>query len=366
MIFLRNVLRAPVRSLLTLLGVAGGVALFVAISTITADLRTQIAHAVSAYNLEVVVYERRATSAFSSRITQAQMAALSARFGSALTPMVLGSLNEKWNAYALVVGAGADFSRRIPLVAGQHFTAGQPEVMVGEINAQRLQLAPGKRIMLDGQDYLITGIYRTGSRLLDGGVMGSITDVQQMLTRPGEEGRYTLALLQTTNPQARERFLQEVAEHFPQLRAVPGTEFAGSLRLLRVVNAFVTAISILVLIGTVLVVTNTLVMAVAERTREIGILMTVGWTPWRVLRMLMAESLLLCSLGAAAGQGLALLLLHLLNRMESVGYGWIPVKLSWSVMADAAAMSFVVALFSLLWPAIVLWRIQPLHALRHE
>ena len=67
MIFLRNVLRAPARSLMTALGIAVGVALFVAITAITLDLQSQIDGATSTYNLEVVVYERRATSPFSSR-----------------------------------------------------------------------------------------------------------------------------------------------------------------------------------------------------------------------------------------------------------------------------------------------------------
>ena len=73
MIFLRNVLRAPVRSVMTALGVAAGIALFVAITAITLDLRQQIDGATAAYNLEVVVFERRSTSPFSSRISPEQL-----------------------------------------------------------------------------------------------------------------------------------------------------------------------------------------------------------------------------------------------------------------------------------------------------
>ena len=50
MIFLRNVQRAPARSVLTALGVAAGIALFVAISAITRDVHEQVAAAASAYN----------------------------------------------------------------------------------------------------------------------------------------------------------------------------------------------------------------------------------------------------------------------------------------------------------------------------
>jgi putative ABC transport system permease protein len=116
----------------------------------------------------------------------------------------------------------------------------------------------------------------------------------------------------------------------------------------------------------VLVVTNTLLMAVAERTREIGILMAVGWTPWLVLRMLLAESVLLCLAGTALGNLLGLALLHAVNRMESVGFGWIPVSLSPALVASSFALTLLIALLALAWPAAVLARMQPLSALRHE
>jgi putative ABC transport system permease protein len=136
--------------------------------------------------------------------------------------------------------------------------------------------------------------------------------------------------------------------------------------MVRVVEAFVTTISVIALAGTALVVANTLVMAVTERTREIGILMAVGWTPWLVLRLLLAESLLLCLVGAAVGNGLALALLHVVNGLESVGFGWIPMRLPPMLVAQSLGLTAAVALLALAWPAVVLLRVQPLTALRHE
>ena len=366
MIALRNLWRSPLRSLMTVLGIAGGIALYVAISAIVADLQQQINGAISAYNLEVVVYERRATSPFSSRITAAQMDGLKAAYGAALTPIVVGTLNETWNAYAMVLGVEPEFAQRIPLVAGRRFSPGQRELVLGEINAQRLGLRPGQTLRVDGQEYTVAGIYRTGSRLFDGGLMTELGAVQKMLAQTDGPRQYTLALLQAPNRDARERLIAGISAGFPALRAIPGTEFAGSLRLLKVVDTFAHTISIVALVGACLVVTNTLLTAVAERTREIGILMAIGWTPWRVLRMLLAESLVLCALGAAAGNALALALLQVVNRMESVGYGWVPTRVSALLVADSAAAALLLALAALAWPAALLWRVQPLAALRHE
>jgi putative ABC transport system permease protein len=366
MIFLRNLLRAPVRSLMTVLGIAAGVALFAAVSAITDDLRQQIAGAVEAYHFDVVVHERRAPSPFSSKITRPQMQALADEFGSALTPMVLGTLNEKWNPYAMVIGVEPEFAARVALVAGRPMATSGGQALLGELAAQRLGLAPGARLPLGGRDYVVAGIFRTGSRLFDGSMMIGTAQAQQLFSPEGDARWYTLALLRTGDAAATARVMTEVPRHHPGLRAIPATEFAGALRLFHVVDAFVGTIAVVALVGTVLVVTNTLLMALAERTREIGILMAVGWTPWLVLRMLLAESMLLCLAGAALGCALAVALLRTVNAMESVGFGWLPVRLSPALVGTSLALTLVVAAFALAWPAVVLWRIQPLAALRHE
>jgi putative ABC transport system permease protein len=366
MIFVRNVLRAPARSLMTALGIAAGIGLFVAISAITIDLHAQIAGVADAYTLEVVIYERRSTSPISSRIGAAQMRALQERHGAALTPMAIGSLNERWNAYALVIGAPPEFARRTPLVAGGHVAEGAEGVLLGELAAARLGLGPGSTLRIDSRDVPVRGVYRTGSRMLDGGVMTGIAAAQRMLAREGAEPQFTLALLRAPSPAAADSAIRDIERDHPGLRAIRGTEFAGSLRLIRVVDAFIRTISVVALIGTGLVVTNTLLMAVAERTRELGILMTVGWSPWRVLRMLLAESLALCAIGAALGNGFALLLLHAVNGLESVGFGWIPLRYPWWLAGASLGMAAAIALLALIWPAIVVIRLQPLTALRHE
>jgi len=94
--------------------------------------------------------------------------------------------------------------------------------------------------------------------------------------------------------------------------------------------------------------------------------MAVGWTPARVLRMLLAESIVLCLAGATLGNGLGLALLHVVNGMESVGFGWIPLRLPAPLVGLSFVLTLAVGVLALAWPAVVLWRMQPLAALRHD
>jgi putative ABC transport system permease protein len=367
MIFVRNLARAWGRSLMTVAGIACGVALFAAISAITRDLQSQIDGAAGQYRLELVISERRATSPMSSRLSAATIDALAARYGEHLAPLVFGTLNERWNPYALVVGAQPRFIERVPVVEGRRPPPGQPALMLGEIAAQRLALAPGAELELAGRRLAVHGVFRTGSRLFDGGLMGEIGPVQRLYAQDGGPLSYTLALVSTGDRAATARIIDEVGRDFPSLKAIPGTEFAGAVRLLRlVVDAFVGTIAVVVLLGTGLVVVNMLTMALAERTREIGILMAIGWTPWRVLRLLAAETALLCGVGALLGNGFGLALLHGVNRLETVGFGWLPLHLGTAQVLTSFTLVFGVGTLSLAWPALVLWRMQPLEALRHE
>lgn len=366
MIFVRNLARAWGRSLMTVAGIACGVALFAAISAITRDLQSQIDGAAGQYRLELVISERRATSPMSSRLSAATMNALSARYGEHLAPLVFGTLNERWNPYALVVGAEPRFIERVPLVEGRRPPPGQPALMLGEIAAQRLALAPGAQLEVAGRLLPVHGVYRTGSRLFDAAVLAELPTAQALLGRDGSPTPYTLAALHIADGRSTDEVAGEIRARHPELKVAVGSELSGSLRLVRIVHALVGTISVIAVLGAAMVLANTLLMSTLERTREIGILMAIGWSPPRVLRLLLAECAALCLLGTLAGNALALAVLRGVNHLPSVGFGWIPVALPWPVVALSFAVCAAVAVLAMAWPAAVVWRLQPLAALRHE
>ena len=69
------------------------------------------------------------------------------------------------------------------------------------------------------------------------------------------------------------------------------------------------AIGMLALVVGGIVVANTMIMSIYERTREIGTLRALGWPGKRILSQIMQESLLLCLLSALLGSIGAVLLL---------------------------------------------------------
>jgi putative ABC transport system permease protein len=88
-----------------------------------------------------------------------------------------------------------------------------------------------------------------------------------------------------------------------------------------------------------LIVGTTMALAVRERTREIGLMKTLGFSSGRILRLVLGESLLLAFLGAGLGVAAAAGLLALMAKAGG-GQGppihFSPVVLGWSALAALA------------------------------
>ena len=111
--------------------------------------------------------------------------------------------------------------------------------------------------------------------------------------------------------------------------------------------------------------TNTMVMSVFERTREIGVLRALGWRKGRVLWMIMRESVALSLLGGAAGFVTGAAISALLNAIPLVA-GFVQTRLSLALALQSFATAFCLGAVGGLYPAWRATRLQPVEALRYE
>ena len=120
----------------------------------------------------------------------------------------------------------------------------------------------------------------------------------------------------------------------------------------------VAAISLLV--GGI-VIMNTMLVSVTERTREIGVRKALGAKRRDILLQFLIEALALCLAGGAMGVFLGMAGAMALQRLA----GW-----NTAVSVDAIAISFLfsaaVGIFFGLWPARRAARLDPIEALRYE
>ena len=102
-------------------------------------------------------------------------------------------------------------------------------------------------------------------------------------------------------------------------------EFAEQMPDMEAMDAMMVAISFLAIFVGGLGVMNTMLMAVLERTREIGVLRALGWRRRRILGMILQEAVLLGVLGGVTGILIALGLGLLFSKTPMVGEMLTPV-----------------------------------------
>ena len=100
-------------------------------------------------------------------------------------------------------------------------------------------------------------------------------------------------------------------------------------------------------------------------TREIGILRAMGWRKMRVVRMILAESVLLSILGALVSILGALAVTQLLTRVPPVN-GYIRGDVAPFVMLEGVLIAVAVGVIGGAYPAYRGAQLLPTEAIRHE
>jgi putative ABC transport system permease protein len=110
-----------------------------------------------------------------------------------------------------------------------------------------------------------------------------------------------------------------------------------------------------------MIVGNTMVMSVRERTREIGVLKTLGFPGGRILRMVLGESILLALIGGLPGLGVAMLLI---TQVRGSLMNFVPtLTLYPDIAAGAIGLMILLGIITGLLPALGAMRLSIVTAL---
>ncbi|MCB0430072.1 MAG: ABC transporter permease [Flavobacteriales bacterium] len=171
--------------------------------------------------------------------------------------------------------------------------------------------------------------------------------------------------------------LSDFRKVHPDVQAESWADLAPDLKVLN--SAFDQGMQIFVFIIMMALafgIVNTMLMAVLERIRELGILMAVGMNKGRVFRMIMLETILLSLCGAPVGIFVAWLSIYWFGThgidlavvgqgLESFGYGsMVYPSIASHFYVDIVVQVFVVAVLAAIYPALKALRLKPVEAIR--
>src|SRR3989441_6548645 len=161
----------------------------------------------------------------------------------------------------------------------------------------------------------------------------------------------------------------QLAKEYPEtdsglpLRLVRPGLFADNGDVIRGFVHGVTGLALLVLVAACANLASLFAARAADRSRELALRVAIGASPWRLVRQLMTEAMVVSMLGGAAGLVTASLLLGALNRWQSP-YGQAAVSVDARVYLAALTFTLVSALLFGMIPARKVWQSSPLHAMK--
>jgi ABC-type lipoprotein release transport system permease subunit len=370
MIILKSLLRRKTRTLLTMAGVAIGVAAIVALGALAEGLAAGYGALGGGSGADLLVADADAVDILFSAVDEEVGAALASLAGvKEVSGMVYTMASTEGVPYFIVFGYEPDsFAiEHFKIVAGEGLKeraargGGRP-LILGRAAADDLGKGVGDTFRLYETTFRIVGIYETGEPIEEGAAVVLLHDAQALSGHPRQVNAY---LLKLRDIQDAERVRQRIARRFPDLTATLSSDFAQEQEWLAMIQGFTWAVSLLaVLIGGVGVM-NTMLMSVFERTWEFGVLRALGWCRRRVLTLVLGESLALNGLGGLVGVGLGMAAVRAVERVPAVS-GFLSTRFSPVLFAQAIGVALALGLVGGAYPAWRASRLAPAEAMRAE
>lgn len=231
------------------------------------------------------------------------------------------------------------------------------ELMLDQRFADRSGLGTGTTYKVLGHDYKVVGVFDAS---LGGRVLMHLGELQKQLATPGRASMFFIKLQPGV---AAERQAAQLLSRFPGIQVTLSDELKKHLvNSTPVFREFVTAVVVLAALISFLVVLLASYTAITERTREIGILKSLGLSSPRIFGLVVREAVLTAALGILLGYVLTFLAL----RGIAIYFPRMPVVLTlqWKILAPALAL--IGGVVGSAYPAYRASRMDPVRALSYE
>ncbi len=261
------------------------------------------------------------------------------------------------------------------------------EIVISKPLAKRLKAKLRSKVVVTFQDtagnltgaaFRVSGIFKTFNSAFDeSNALIRSSEHHQLTSLPIAASHEVVMVLHNGKDLAEVK--QLIAGRFPSLSVRTWKEIQPENAMLSdwmaVMNYFIVGIILLTLGFGIL---NTMLMAVMDRVKEIGMLMAIGMSRARVFSMIMLETIFLSLIGGAFGTGISLLLLKLFEKngfdfsmysdaFDKLGYpSVIYPNISNDFFVGLTILVFLTGILSAIYPARKAVKLKPVEAIRTD
>lgn len=266
-------------------------------------------------------------------------------------------------------------------------TGGRNPILIGKKLADKMKISSGNRIVLTFQDihgditsasFRVSGIYRTANTSNDErNVYVRQTD---LLTLLGKEGLANEVAILLHNLDDVPAFRDELKTEFAENEIRSWAQISPELNYLNQFTGLMMMILlIIILMALAFGLLNTMLMTIFERTRELGVLISVGMSKKRVFMMILLETTFLVITGSVAGSLIGAFTVNSTGKsgVDLTGFGadafsdfgFEPViypSLDQSYYLYLAMLVLITAFLASVYPAFKALKLNPADAVRRE
>jgi putative ABC transport system permease protein len=239
-----------------------------------------------------------------------------------------------------------------------HDMEGPDDLLVDDWAAKAKKIKVGDTYNLLNHDWHVAAIieHGKGARLFV-----PLATLQDLV---GAHDKASIFLLRCTRPEHTQDVIEELRHVLPGYTIRPLKDFLSLMTATNVpgLKTFIHAmIGLAVAIG-LLVIFLTMYTTVIERTRDIGVLKSLGADRSFIIRALLSESTALCIIGIAAGVGLS----YLVRAAFLAGFPTLSILITPGWIAGAAGIALGGAILGASYPAWMASRKDPVEALSYD
>lgn len=182
-------------------------------------------------------------------------------------------------------------------------------ILISEKLAEKLKVKIGKKVVLNftdkageltGLNFKIVGFYNTGNSKVD--ELFIYVRSSDLNPKFGFKNQAHEIAILLNDIEAVDTVQSELAAVFPNYEITNYQQISPMISLYKTqIGVSVTIIVVIIMIALIFGIINTMLMAVLERTKELGMLMAVGMNKTKVFLMIMLETLLLSLVGVPLG-----------------------------------------------------------------